>query len=179
MKFLKIMKILKRFLLLCKTFKMESVSFYLKHILLFFIYFLWFYLFILLYFTLQYCIGFAIHQHESTTGIHVFPILDPPTSSLPIPSLWVFSVHQPQASSITHQTWTVDLFHIWFYTYFNAILPNNPTFSPPIESKSLFYTSVSLLLSRIQGYRYHLSKFHIYVLVNCIGIFLSGLLHSV
>ena len=46
---------------------MESVSFYLKHILLFFIYFLWFYLFILLYFTLQYCIGFAIHQHESAT----------------------------------------------------------------------------------------------------------------
>ena len=38
---------------------------------------------------------------------------------------------------------------------------------------------VSLLLSRIQGYRYHLSKFHIYVLVYCIGVFLSGLLHSV
>ena len=35
------------------------------------------------------------------------------------------------------------------------------------------------LLSRIQGHHYHLSKFHIYALVYCIGVFLSGLLHSV
>ena len=47
------------------------------------------------------------------------------------------------------------------------------------ESKRLFYTSVSLWLSRIQGYHYHLSKFHIYALVYCIGVFLSGLLHSI
>ena len=33
--------------------------------------------------TLQYCIGFAIHQHVSGTGIHVFPILNPPSSLLP------------------------------------------------------------------------------------------------
>ena len=49
----------------------------------------------------------------------------------------------------------------------------------PTESKRLFYTSVSLLLSCIQGYHYHLSKFHIYALIYCIGVFLSGLLHSV
>ena len=34
----------------------------------------------------------------------------------------------------------------------------------------LFYTSVSLLLSCTQGYCYHLSKFHIYALVYCIGV---------
>ena len=59
---------------------------------------------------------------------------------------------------------------------FSQIIPPSPS---PTESKRLFYTSVSLLLSRIQGYHYHLSKFHIYVLVYCIGAFLSGLLHSI
>ena len=59
---------------------------------------------------------------------------------------------------------------------FSQIVPPSPS---PTESKRLFYTSVSLLLSRIQGYPDHLSKFHIYVLVYCIGVFLSGLLHSV
>ena len=36
-----------------------------------------------------------------------------------------------------------------------------------------------LLLSHIQGYYYHLSKFHICALVYCIGVFLSGLLHCI
>ena len=51
---------------------------------------------------------------------------------------------------------------------FSQIIP--PSLSPT-ESKRLFYTSVSLLLSHIQGYHYHLSKFHIYALVYCIGVF--------
>src|SRR5574337_304254 len=59
---------------------------------------------------------------------------------------------------------------------FSQIIPPSPS---PTESKRLFYTSVSLLLSHIQGYCYHLSKFHIYVLVYYIGVFLSGLLHSI
>ena len=49
---------------------------------------------------------------------------------------------------------------------FSQIIPPSPF---PTESKRVFYTSVSILLSHIQGYRYQLSKFHIYVLVYCIG----------
>ena len=55
---------------------------------------------------------------------------------------------------------------------FSQIIPPSPS---PTESKILFYTSVSLLLSHIKGYYYHLSKLHIYALVYCIGVFLSGL----
>ena len=76
--------------------------------------------------TLQYCIGFAIHQHESTMGAHMFPILNlpphlPPRTiplghpSAPAPSilchasnldrrfishmiLYVFQCHSPKSS---------------------------------------------------------------------------------
>ena len=73
--------------------------------------------------TLQYCIGFAIHQHVTATGIHVFPILNslPPHTiplgclSAPAPSiqyhasnldwrfisykiLYMFQHHSPKSS---------------------------------------------------------------------------------
>ena len=55
----------------------------------YFLLFLKFILFIYLFYflTLQYCIGFAIYQHESATGTHMFPVLNPPPSSLPVLSL--------------------------------------------------------------------------------------------
>ena len=121
---------------------------------------------ILLYFTLQYCIGFVIHQHESTTGVHVFPILTP----LPPPSPYHPS-GSTQCTSPKHPVSCIkprpvihflyDIIHISMP--FSQIIPPSPS---PTESKTLFCTSASLLLSRIQGYHYYLSKFHIYVLVR-------------
>ena len=68
----------------------------------------------------------------------------PPPISLPVPSLWVIPVHQPQASCILHQTWTGDSFLIWYYTCFNA---NSPKSSPPTPSprvqKTVLYICVS------------------------------------
>ena len=129
--------------------------------------------------TLQYFIRLAIHQHESTTGVHVFPILNP----LPHPSPYHPS-GSSQCTSPEHPIsciepglaicFTYDIIHV--SAPFSEIIPPSPF---PTESKRLFYTYVSLLLSHIQGYCYHLSKFHIYALVYCIGVFLSGLLHSV
>ena len=141
----------------------------------------YFFKYIFIYFnwrliTLQYCVGFAIHQHESTTGVHVFPILNP----LPSP------YHPSGSSQCTNSRHPVSCIepglaiHFLYIMHvsmpFSQIIPPSPS---PTESKRLFYTSVSLLLSCIQGYHYHISKFHIYALVYCIGVFLSGLLHSV
>ena len=130
-------------------------------------------------FTFQYCIGFAIHQHESATGVHMFPILNSPPTSPPYhPS------GSSQCTSPEHPVSCIEpgLAIRFIYDIIHISMPLSQIILPfpsPTESKRLFYTSVSLLLSRIQGYCYHLSKFHMYVLVYCISVFLSGLLHSV
>ena len=104
-------------------------------------------------------------------------IKDPSWTPLPSPSPY----HPSGSSQYTSPKHTVSCIEPGLVThYIYVIIPVSmpffqiiPPSSSPTETKRLFYTSVSLLLSRIQGYRYHLSKFHIYALVYCIGVFLG------
>src|SRR5574337_2117836 len=98
------------------------------------------------------------------------------------------SPHHPsgssQCTSPKHPVWRIepglathflhDILHVSMSL--SQIFPPSPS---PTESIRLFYTSVSLFLSRTPGYCYHLSKFHVFALGYCIYIFPSGLLHSV
>ena len=115
---------------------------------------------------------FAIYQHESA-WVHMCPLtLNPP----PISGLsWSTGFECPASC--------IKLGLVIYFSYGNIhvsmlsshIIPPAPSLK---ESKSLFFTSVSLLLSHVWGY-YHLSKFQIHVLIYCIGVFLSDLLCSV
>ena len=101
----------------------------------------------------------------------VYPC-SPSWTALPPPSLYHPS-GSSQCTSPKHPVSCIEpgLVICFIYTIhvsmpFSQINPPSPS---PTESKRLFYTSVSLLLSCMHGYRYHLSKFHIYASVYCIG----------
>ena len=120
-----------------------------------------------------------INMNRWCTCVPLFPILNPSPSSLPMPSLCTSQCTSPKhpVSCIKPRLmihFLYDIIHVSMP--FSQIIPPSPS---PTESKRLFYTSVSLLLSCIQGYHCYVSKFCIYALIYCIGGFLSGLLNSV
>ena len=79
---------------------------------------------------------FAIHWHESAMDLHVFPIPIPPPISLPIPSLWVFPVHQPWAPD-SHPTWSFILL-MWCVMLVDLWVLNHP-YLPGIDSTWPWY----------------------------------------
>ena len=160
----------------------QKMSIYLKS-LIFFIVFgkfvLFFFYFYFYFLTLQYCIGLP-YINMNQTQVYT---CSPSWTLLPLPSPYHPS-GSSQCTSPKHPVSCIEpgLVTHFIYDIIHVSMPFSQIISPspsPTESKRLFYTSVSLLLSRIQGYCYHLSKSHIYALVYCIGVFLSGLLHSV
>ena len=143
------------------------------------LFFVLIFIFTIFYFTILYLFCHTLTWiHHGCTWV---PNPEPPSHLPP----HIISLDHPRAPapSILYPASNIDwrfvsylIVYIHVSMPFSQIIPPSPS---PTESKSLFFTSVSLLLSRIQGYHYHLSKFRIYVLVYCIGVFLSGLLHFV
>ena len=120
-----------------------------KTVFLFFLFF-FFHLFLLVGGQLLYniVVVFAIHWHESAMDLHVFPILNPLPTSLPIPTRWVIPVHQPWSHVSCIQPGLAICFtlvNIHVLMLFSHIIPPSPS---PIESRSLFCTSVSLFLCK-------------------------------
>ena len=145
----------------------------------------WYFLFFsLIYFiwrliTLQNCGGFC---HTFTWISHVctcVPHPDPPShfSPHPIPH---GHPSAPALSTLPHASnldWR-SISHMMVYMFqCYSLKSSRPCLLP--QSPKVFFTSVSLLLSHIKCHYYHLSKFHIYALIYCIGVFLSDLLCSV
>ena len=86
--------------------------------------------------TLQYCTDFAIHQHESATGVHVFPILNPlspPSPYHPSGSSQCTSPKHPvscvEPGLVIH--FSYDVIHV--SRPFFQIIPPSPS---PTESKN-------------------------------------------
>lgn len=65
--------------------------------------------------TLQFCDGFAIHQPQSATGIHVSHLHLAPPSHLPLPHPVLPGCYRALAfvPHVRHQACTAHLFHIW------------------------------------------------------------------
>ena len=158
-----------------KQWKQWQTFFFFHRIIIFYFIYFYFY-FILLYNTVFVLPYIDMNPPQVYMSSQTWTPLPPPTPYHLSGSSLCTSPKHP-VSCIEHRL-AIRFLHdsIHVSMPFSQIIPPSPS---PSESKSLLYTSVSLFLSRIQGHHYHLSKFHIYVLVYCIGVFLSGLLHSV
>ena len=96
--------------------------------------------------TLQYCIGFAIHQHESGMGVHVFPILNPPPTSLLVPPSGSSQCTGPSnLYPASNLDWRFVSYMILYLFQCHSPKSSHPL--PLPESKTLFYIHLCLFCS--------------------------------
>ena len=113
----------------------------------------------------------AIYQHELATGIHMPPpsrtSFSPPTPPHPTPP------HPSRSSQSTgfelpesHSKLPLAIYFKYGNIYVSMLLfqfvPSSP--SPNCFHKSVLYVCISKLFCK-QDHQYHLSRFHIYVLI--------------
>ena len=126
--------------------------------------------------TLQYCDGFC------HTSIWIGPKYTyiPSILNLPLTSLLTPSSRLSQSTSFGYPESSIKVALVIYFTYGNAyasVLFSRiiPPSASPTESKTLFFTSVSLLLPCMWDHWYHLSWLHIYVLIYGICLSFSDL----
>ena len=107
--------------------------------------------------------------HTSTWIHHGYTHVPYPEPPSHLPSCTIPLSHpSTPAPSIQYHASNLDWrFVSYMILYmFQCHSPKSSPPTSPTESERLFYTSVSLLLSRILGYHYHLSKLYIWVNIH-------------
>ena len=124
---------------------------------------------------LQFCSGFCYTLTWISHGCTCVPHPEPPSRLLPYPT----SHGCPSAPALSAlfyasnlDCWSISHMVIYMFQWY-SLKSSHPHLLP--QSPKV----CSLYLLLFCCHRYDLSKFHIYVLVCCNGLYLSGLLHSV
>ena len=103
----------------------------------------------LLYFILQYCIGFAIHWHESTMGVHAFPNMNP-SSHLPPHNISLGHPRAPAPSMLYPASdidWRFDSYMIVYMFQCHSPKSSHPLPLPLPLSPKVCYTHLCLFCS--------------------------------
>ena len=125
--------------------------------------------------TLEYCSGFSHTLTWISHGFTCIPYPDPPSPSHPSgSSQYTSPEHLSHASNLGW--WSVSPLRVYLFQCCSLW-----TYHPRLLPQSLKVCSVHLCLFFCFEYRVIVTIFlnSIYVLVYCIGLYLSGLLHSV